>query len=1134
MKKILDAARPGLNAAVAASAGTGKTWLLVTRLLRLLLAGARPDGILAVTFTRKAAAEMHSRLLERLQVMASCSESDLLQELNRIDVTPSPKTLSTCRRLHEQLLRSGRTPRTTTFHAFCQDLLKRFPIEADITPGFELVESTRSIESEALQAIYADATLNPDSPLAAALESLYSRFGHTTAESIVRSFLTYRSEWWAFTFGRENSTQYACDLLRSQLEIGNDGVPYDDFLVRHGSALLEFSELLTRHPTKTNLEDAEDLRNTLTSEHSAEIKIQRVTPAFLTKENKPRARKQSKAQAGNMGPAAEERLLDLHESLSSKLLALQDIERAHDTFELSRSWFTAGTFLINAYQRIKEERRLLDFADLEWRTYVLLAENDYSAWVQYKLDQRINHLLIDEFQDTNPIQWQMILPLLNELASGDPENARSIFLVGDEKQSIYQFRRADPRLFQVAREWLKDQLQAQTHTLNSSRRSAHAVVDVVNAVFQQSALRDVVRDFPIHETHLGTLWGHVEILPLAQPDSQNDTPTPVHVGLRNPLRQPRIARPTTIHDIEATVVAGKIQELIAKGTVIATTGGNRPLRYSDILLLVRNRTNVSAFENALRNAHIPYDGAARGTLLQSREITDLVTLLEVLTTPFNNLALATILRSPVFNCSDEHLSMLALHNDQGTWAQRLAELAPELPKTNPLHRANEWISRWTSAAGMLPVHDLLDRIYSEGQVVDRYLAAAPAHLHASIGRNLEQFIDLALELDSGRYPSLGRFISSVRAAQQGLTDGPDADSAASAGDGVRVMTIHAAKGLESPVVFLVDAASSSQKSDSTNVYLVWEPAEKRPRNFFISRSKNGLDPLARSLAAKIDSRHEQEDLNLLYVAMTRAKQMLFISGSSTKPPGDRSWYQLVCRGMAELPGQDDRRSYSSGTLPMQTAISDLPPTSSPEFSLDPMLTRPVPASTTLGEIKPSRTDGSNGESRPDEVDIAGTERGVAIHRLLELLSVNKAVSVETLRRAIESALHRDIDPTELITWKEEALNVLSAPHLQDYFDTQRFIRARNEAPLSYIDNYSIVHGVVDRIVEREDEVVVIDYKTHRVTSESVAKAISSQFASQLGWYTNAAKLLWPHKAIRTCLVFTALPVAVDISPSLKS
>ncbi|MGD8619524.1 MAG: UvrD-helicase domain-containing protein, partial [Gammaproteobacteria bacterium] len=416
----LQAADPARNATVHASAGTGKTWLLVTRIVRLLLAGADAESILAVTFTRKAASEMQQRVTERLRELAGATPAAQGAMLRQYGITPDADLCARAGRLYEVLLFNPYSLRATTFHAFCQELLQRFPLEAGVAPGFAISEATGILEQSAWDALVAETAASPDCPVALALDRLVTGCdGLGNTRTALVSFLAHRSDWWAFTQGERNPLRFATRRLNELLEVTVDTDPLADFpdaALREN--LQEFAALLGRNTTRTNTAHADVIAQALAAALEPAAFLAAITPVFFRADGDPRERKPVATQQKRLGVAGESRFLELHEQCVNALLELRERQARCNTLHNTLAWYSAGTTLLAHYQRIKQEQRVLDFADLEWLACELLNRSEHASWVQYKLDSRIDHLLVDEFQDTNPTQWRLLLPLLQELATG--------------------------------------------------------------------------------------------------------------------------------------------------------------------------------------------------------------------------------------------------------------------------------------------------------------------------------------------------------------------------------------------------------------------------------------------------------------------------------------------------------------------------------------------------------------------------------------------------------------------------------------------------------------------------------------------------------------------------------------------
>lgn len=1109
------------NVTVQASAGSGKTYLLVSRLIHLLLSGVKPDAILAITFTRKAAAEMQDRLLKRIYDLATAEPGELKTMLQEIDLDgDDPTIVHRARQLYEFLLYNPHPVHTTTFHAFCQDLLRRFPLEADVPPGFELMEQTGALLDQAWEALMVNAARQPENTTAQSLAFLFMDIGLTNTRTALNNFLQQRSDWWAYTQDETDPIHYAKQCLLHQLGIKESEDPLVSFFnaPEVQQKLQDFARLLDKHPIKNNVAHVDDINEAIDPSFDINARFNKLWPVFFTGKNEPRKRKESEVQRNKMGDTGQQQFLALHDELCKQLINIRDNLNAQHTLALNTAWYIAGSKYLEHYQQIKLEQRLLDFTDLEWKTYQLLNRGDNTLWVQYKLDSRIEHLLIDEFQDTNPTQWHLVKPLLEEMAGSHINEGRSVFLVGDAKQSIYRFRRAEPRLFENAAVWLQQHLDATTFPLNKSWRSAPAVIKFVNQVFGEGPLHQRLSHFEPHEVEYRDRWGLVTLLPLThEPEHEHD-----EILMRHPLLAPRAENYIQRFALEARQITETITQLINQPVSIHAEEGPRPVEYRDIIILLRNRTHIADFEHELRAAGIPYLGADRGTLLDCLEVQDMVNLLQWLNRPHDNLALAGILRSPLFAASDDDLMQLAQSAGNSPWLDRLSGLVNDLAPDEPLVRANHFLNQWRILAGHIPVHDLLDQIYSQGNVQERFAAAFPDHQRPRVIANLTRFLELALEMDSGRYPSLMRFITWLQELRQQQNDAPDEPVSSGDSNRVRLLTIHSAKGLEAPVVFLADATNQSPNRGAYSVMLNWPVETSCPDTLLLAPRMDQQDTLTRQLLMQQQQDEMREETNLLYVALTRSRQLLYISGSMPTRGKQLGWYGEIANRYALDP--------VSISLPQVLEEQGAPSTPRPRsaqttkksYEVDPRLRNPLDLSPAYYEIAPSRHL-SHSTATGEVGDEDGRMRGIYIHALLDQLTRSIDASIVT------EALHPDLNvsETDAATWLEEAHNLIALPELQFLFNPIHYHQAMNEVPLIYQSNGITVHGVIDRLVVNENEVLIIDYKTHQHACLENITTLAEPYWKQLVYYAEGVRQIWPTRKIRTLLLFTACARIVE-------
>jgi ATP-dependent helicase/nuclease subunit A len=1138
------------NVAVRAAAGTGKTWLLTSRLIVLLMQEVIPSSILAITFTRKAAGEIQQRVNERVLAMVTADDRQLATELRALGIANNPRHVRRARALFEELVCAEYELRATTFHAFCQDILRRFPLEAAVPPGFELVESTVELEKNAWRALQQEATATPEGALAKDLELLLRECrGVNNTHQALSEFLKHRSDWWAYTEGASDPTAQAEMLLKKSL-FEPSATP--DASVDTGSlraSLRRYGDLLAGasaadHAALTRLQQGCD------EGRDNDTLYGFAAPIVLTHGGQQKRLPAKRRLLSTLGEHSANELLGLHRQLADQLQTWREQQLRLETLRTTGAWYRCGQKLLEHYQHLKAQQNLVDFTDLEWKTYRLLNRSHHAEWVQYKLDQRIDHLLIDEFQDTNPTQWRLLLPLLTEMSSGNDARRRSVFIVGDEKQSIYGFRRADPGLFNAAQSWLATHMQATNVTQDKSRRSSGAIIDFINLVYDSpqhhaDTTEDKTEDFSLrnfrsHETYHWDRWGRVELLPLIRPvaGAKHEAARP----LRDPLQQPRQVDEDQRYRAEGDLVASHIARLIGQPI---DDGKARAIEFRDILILLRDRTHAAAYEAALRYADIPYVGTGRGAFMECLEIRDLFNLLRSLLARYDNLALASTLRSPIFACEDPDLVLLATA-EGGSWYTRLASTAARLADDHRLARAHRLLSRWSELADKIPTHDLLDRIYTEGNLSARYSSAAPTHLKNRVAANLRKLLELALEADGGRYPSLSRFISLAPMLADEERHSLPATSAAEQGQ-VQLMTIHAAKGLEKPIVFLVDAMRDYRRRGSgIRALITWPVEAAQPQYFTLLRQRGRLDSTSAALVQLQDSAVRREEANLLYVALTRAKHALFVSGCEPRRGTSQGWYdflesriRLAAAQRADpIPGLTINERGGAGIVlehgrpPLLPGkISGVPASPTP---FDPRLAQPLVTAHTPAMIYPSRLpagDDLEPELLTDTAPGGAKTRGIVIHRMLQQLT--SGIDRDSAQARVMNEFASLLPPRQLALCWQESCALVDDPTLQPLFDAAHYDVAYNELAVLYRQGDRQVYGVIDRLLKRADEVVLIDYKTHMYATADNCQQLAENFLEQLRLYTTGARKLWQGLPVKTLLIFTAARIVIDMTAQVK-
>jgi ATP-dependent helicase/nuclease subunit A len=1049
-KQFIEAAcEPRNSVVVEACAGSGKTWLLVARMLRLLLAGAEPAELLAITFTRKAAQEMRQRLLELLQELALAPDekvSELLLERG-VNASLLEQAKVKARGLYEHVLSSPQALTLDTFHSWFGRLIQIAPLNSGVPHGFTLTESTSELRNEAYRQLMTSLKDN----VKTAIVFLYEELGDFNTKKLLDAFLEKRAEWWACI---EDGAPL--DWLRDLC--GEDAVVDARLSLWQDDIFIERIQQIARwlgQGTATNQKRAVAIEKALVGGKSKGSSVENFLALcleFFDKNDKNRSNLKTKdllaALAKDLGGDGVAVFEDECSLIADKLRHLQQRSFEKNVIQINQALFVVGEAYLDCYQTLKVDQRVFDFADLEWQAYRLLQSEQHAAYIQSRLDARYKHILLDEFQDTNPLQWNIVRAWLN--AYGADANRPSVFVVGDPKQSIYRFRRADPRVFSAASKLLQAQGAVMLRT-NQTRRNASAIVDVLNTCMSQNSLYTP-------QTTLEKSEGVVWRLPLvSEAEEQINRIT----GIRNPLT----TQMQETEDLRRLEEGRRIVNALFTARNLAIENGH-PLPWSEVMLLVRRRTHILAYELAFREAGIPFVSSRRGGLLETLEVADVMALLRFLITPGDNQALAHVLKSPIISAVDDDLITLS-QREEHSWWQRLVALES---KNVVLQRAITLLSDWMDAAHYLPVHDLLDRILYQGELVQRYAQHASATSRSQVIGNLAAFTELALNMDAGRYPSLPKFIAALSEYQSGGEgDAPDESQIESNVDAVRILTIHSAKGLEARVVVLADANHSEAAKDNLGILCEWPLDEgAQQKHFSVFGRKSARGAAREALFDQEDRLAAQENWNLLYVAATRAKQCLIISGIDAAKTD--SWYDRL-QEVDEFEVQEES-DISAQTEHTQFSLTTLVP---------PMLGVP------LREV-----------NRRNDAQL----EGVALHSLMERLTNNSLWPIR-IPDAVTIAqwLSCNVSLAQII--RTQAKAILENVELERFFNPAHFRFARNE--LAIVINHKNVR--LDRVVVFDDEVWVLDFKRQLLEMERVEYQLQLEdYCSALSKIVNQEKI----------------------------
>ena len=1060
---------PAHSAVVEACAGSGKTWLLVSRMIRLLLAGAAPSELLAITFTRKAAQEMTDRLHEWLRLLALEDDAKVRAFLHERKVPDNEidALLPRARGLLETVLTAQPGPTVTTFHGWFLDLLKRAPLEAGLPWGAPLLEREKQLQNEVRDRLLAQWAATPESPNGAALLTLLGDIGEHNLRALLAHFLQARAEWWAYTDGRSDPVAYALEQLRPGLHTDLDSDPVaafwaDDLM----AARVKRVGFALENGSKTERDRAPEIQRSLSlnpdAAHAALMK-------YLMTSGQRRKKQATKELEKALGAELDTYLRGL-DTLETALETITAIQTDIRIWQLNCHGLLLGHALVGAYQDAKAQQGVIDFADAEWQACRLLASEEHAPGLALKLDARYRHLLLDEFQDTNPLQWQALSRWLSEARAAD--SAMTVFMVGDPKQAIYRFRRGEARVFSAAADFLQIHFEAARFSNDMTRRLAPALVQAVNPVFvKPDDAAGVGFAAHSHAPENASRPGALRCLPITVEKAE----AAAAGGLRNPLTTPLAEAADRAVHVEAHVFARTLRDEVLGywGVVDKETKSSHPARAGDVTALVRKRTHLHVYERALEAAGIPFITSRRGGLLHALEAQDLIALLETLLLPHAELKLAHTLKSPIFGCGDDDLLRVFAAGDTRGW-ECLTALGGQAGCPPTLARAELLLARWRTHIGTLPVHDLLDRIYFEGDLEARYAAAVPAAMRPQVAANLRAFMQLALTQDAGRYPTLAGFIRELASLTDDADAAPSEGLAADGENAVRLLTIHGAKGLEAPIVWLL-GGSDHARGDSYAVLAPWPPTAPQPEHFSLFGKQDEQGSWREPWFAEEAELAQRESDNLLYVALTRARQGLIVSGDAEKS----AWLQRV------------ETAWQGMNLP-----ADLPPAASTDTAC---VTLPLPhmSAPVIGQRLP-----------PIPVNPAAAS-GELFHACLEFHAPPGAL------RDLPALAMRLGLATELTRIDAAAHALLVQPHLARFFDPTQYHRAHNE--LTLLDGSGRMQRL-DRVVEFDDAVWLIDYKTGDDSRAASETQLIERHQPQLAGYQTLLAALYPDRLIQAALL----------------
>ncbi len=1128
-----DATDPATSVWVSANAGSGKTYVLARRVIRLLLAGTDPGAILCLTFTKAAAAEMAQRVFQILALWTTMDDAALDAALADYDGKPADAaTRIRARRLFARALETPGGLKIQTIHAFCEKLLHQFPFEANVAGAFEVLDDrAASILIEGAQRqVLARASVDADGRLGRAFARLLDAASDQGIEAALGEIITRRDAL-AGLIEAEGTLDAGLDALRAALGLasGDTEAALEQAITTGlplgGPALGRLVEALLASGPKHRAA-GEQLEPILTAQ--TEAARRGAWLAYLLKaDGGVKALSSLAPKAVFTDWPGLDTLLDAERLRIESLLDRMAAARAFDATE---ALLILGAAVLEVYDLGKRMRGALDFQDLVVRTADLLTRSGAASWVHYKLDRGLDHILVDEAQDTSPRQWQVIAGLADEFFVGQSARGkgRTFFAVGDEKQSIYSFQGAVPAWFARQRQRFGQAAKAadaqfRALELNLSFRSTADVLAAVDAVFAApDAHRGLTRDpqRTVHEAARRGEAGRVTLWPALTADPAEE-PEDWHTPLdRLDTRSPE----TRLAERIALTIKGWIDA----GERIEATGA--PIRPGGILILTRKRgPQTDAINRALKTAGLAVAGADRLKLGGHIAVMDLVALAETVLQTDDDLALAALLKSPLVGLSEDELFALA-HGRRGSLWQ-----AVHAAEGEAVRGAAALLQLWRGRADFMGPHAFFARILSPDGGRRRILA----RLGAEADEVLDEFLARALAYEQSETPSLQGFTQWMREAATEIKR--DADIGR---DEIRVMTVHGAKGLEADIVFLVDTGSAAVHAshDPKIVALADDPDEAGGGPLaYIAPGARRPQRIDDALAALREQARE-EYRRLLYVGLTRARDRLIICGTRKARAGsDPLWQDLalaalepgarvvpVALGGESFDSLEWRRDWTepAAVAAAAASIAARVAASLPAFVFVPPPAPPAVASRVLPSDSGVAEAGA-GIAAAAAGARQALERGTIIHRLLQALPEHPPGEREAVALAYLDSIAKDWPEAARVTLAAALPALIASPEFAPLFAPG----SRAEVPIigaiATKAGPLAVSGRIDRLVVSGKRILIADFKTN-ATPPGTIDAVPETSIAQLALYRAVIARLYPGRAVDAALVYTAAPRLIAV------
>jgi ATP-dependent helicase/nuclease subunit A len=1109
-----EAVLPDRNVWLSASAGSGKTQVLSARVIRLLLEdGVRPENLLCLTFTKAAAAEMAERINRRLASWVQLKGGDLAKDLMAIGADHGQDMLAKARKLFAQVLDApGGGLQIMTIHSFCQSLLASFPEEAGLLPGFEPIDdrAVAELHSDALAELVQFAQKDGRDWLIANLQDLSLALGEDGVRGFLRRCATHGHALEQLV----PDDKGAMVIARLIMEINFEGTVAEELERRCDDAAIDvqllesIADMNIRWATDTGTKRAAIINRWLDAALSERVAtLDELQSCWTT----------GKGELAKKGPKKEETYEELALAAHQWTRSLVQFRYAATYAERLAPALITGKAYAAQYRTMKHARGLVDFDDLIANAARLLNQGGMAEWVRYKLDRKIDHILVDEAQDTNDTQWDIIEALSDDFFSGagaGKERPRTVFAVGDFKQAIYGFQGTAPEKYRDAGDRLQAKIadtgeELHRLTLSQSFRSTRPILDFVNAVADGIGHEALGLDEPVPD-HFSEKPNHgtIELMRCVKPKSEDDDVEKDESEEQWLSEEKRKL---------AHRVAQHVKNLIDAKPVLATTG--LPLKPGDIMILLRARGELAGLIVARLHAlGVPVAGIDRLRIIEPIAVQDLLAAIRFVLQPKDDLSLACLLVSPLLGWDQDRLL-------QHGYREKHIDLWQHLRSQPEIEAELEPLRAMLRAADQTTPYAFLENILS-GPTGGR--RKFQARLGAETLVPIEELLNLAIQYQQEGGASLQGFLDwfdrgEGEIKREGLAQSTD----------VRVMTVHGAKGLEAPVVILADIASDPEQSGKRNSAVDFPMGNDRHLPLLPAKKPERVGLVAEAISRK-EKADMQEHYRLLYVAMTRASEHLIMAGSLGKGakngPPVKSWYAALEAGMIALgcdwqsdPLWDATMRYGAvGAFDRKTqdSVESAKSTIAPGWLFQPAPEEEIPPR----PLAPSNLENDLYGDAPasDKLRLAAL-RGKLMHSLFEQYDGR---DLEQFRVDALSWLGRNDRDAQLDhrAMTDQIIAVLQNPDWKPLFSKA----ARAEVPLAALVGSTVISGRVDRLLIEPDRVRLVDFKTGRKVPGSDAEIAIPQLR-QMAHYVAALEVIFPKRRVEASLLYTAGPSMITLS-----